>query len=136
MQVKVKVARVYEDRERHGDYRVLVDRLWPRGFHKAEIDFDEWAKEITPSTELRRGYGHDPERFGDFASGYRGELSAPRAVETLQRLAAKAVSGVEVTLLTATGDLGHSAAAVLAQVLGELIAAQYHQGLDPGQPSQ
>ena len=60
-------------------YRVLVDRLWPRGITKAEAALDEWLKDVAPSTELRRWYGHDVERFDEFARRYRAELRRPPA---------------------------------------------------------
>ncbi|MGH9107102.1 MAG: DUF488 domain-containing protein, partial [Acidimicrobiales bacterium] len=83
----VGVVRVYGDPGRSGgDYRVLVDRLWPRGFKKTAVDFDEWAKEVAPSAELRRWYGHVPERFDEFDDRYRAELGAPPASEAVSRL--------------------------------------------------
>jgi uncharacterized protein YeaO (DUF488 family) len=109
----VEIVRVYEDPGRKpGEHRVLVDRLWPRGVAKAAIDFDEWAKESAPSTELRRWYGHEPDRFGEFARRYRAELArAPGApaVEHLRHLARRG----NLVLLTATRDVEHSGAAVL-----------------------
>jgi uncharacterized protein YeaO (DUF488 family) len=72
----VEVVRVYEDPGRSpGEHRVLVDRLWPRGLTKTSVDFDEWEKDVAPSTELRRWYGHDPGRFAEFARRYRAELA-------------------------------------------------------------
>ena len=62
---KVQVRRAYEDAVQGDGTRVLVDRIWPRGLTKARAALDEWCKEIAPSTELRKWYGHDPERFGD-----------------------------------------------------------------------
>ncbi len=113
----VTVMRVYEDPGRDaGDYRVLVDRLWPRGLAKAAVDHDEWAKEIAPSAELRRWYGHLPERFEEFARRYRGELGAPPATDEVARLAGVARRH-RLVLLTATRDLPHSGAAVLRSVL-------------------
>jgi uncharacterized protein YeaO (DUF488 family) len=97
-------------------HRVLVDRLWPRGIAKADAPFDEWAKEVAPSTELRRWYGHEPEKFDEFARRYRAELAVPPAEESLARLRLQAQrSGV--VLVTATRDVPHSAAEVLLDVL-------------------
>lgn len=113
----VTVVRVYEDPGRAaGEHRVLVDRLWPRGLNKAAVDHDEWAKEIAPSAELRRWYGHQPERFEEFARRYRGELEAPPAVDEVARLAGVAHRR-RLVLLTATRDVPHSGAEVLRSVL-------------------
>ena len=73
---RVEVVRVYEDTGRtSGDHRVLVDRLWPRGVTKEALDYDEWAKSVAPSSELRRWYGHDPDRFTEFSHRYRQRAS-------------------------------------------------------------
>ena len=108
----VRVARVYENEGDHRNYRVLVDRLWPRGISKADTPFDEWLKEVAPSTELRRWYGHDISRFREFARRYRAELRAPPASIAVHRLIDLARSHA-VTLVTATRDVEHSAASVL-----------------------
>ena len=114
----VHVRRVYEA-PKHGDgYRVLVDRLWPRGVSKNEANLHEWCKQAAPSAELRKWYAHDPQRFDDFRRRYRAELrhmEEARAVEHLRRLAERR----NVTLLTATKDLDISGASVLAEVLSE-----------------
>lgn len=113
----VTVVRVYEDPGRAaGEHRVLVDRLWPRGLTKTAVDHDEWAKEVAPSAELRRWYGHRPERFEEFARRYREELDAPPAVHEVARLADVARSQ-RLVLLTATRDVPHSGAEVLRSVL-------------------
>ena len=115
--VNVEIVRVYEDPGRSGaQRRVLVDRLWPRGVARAAVDLDEWAKDVAPSTELRRWYGHDPERFAEFSRRYRDELAGEpgaSALRTLRHLA----GGQAVVLLTATRDVEHSGAAVLRSVL-------------------
>lgn len=115
---RVDVVRVYEDPGRRpGEDRVLVDRLWPRGIQKAAVDFDEWAKDVAPSADLRRWYGHDPERFGEFARRYRAELDHNPGASAVERLRALARRGGRLVLLTATRDVEHSGAAVLAEVL-------------------
>src|SRR3954447_1851210 len=105
----IRVARVYGDHERECDHRVLVDRLWPRGVSKADAALDEWDKDIAPSAELRRWYGHDVDRFPEFA---HAELRRPPASEAVDRLLATARTRA-VTLLTATRDVEHSGARVL-----------------------
>lgn len=113
----VSVVRVYEDPGRGaGEYRVLVDRLWPRGLAKAAVDRDEWAKEIAPSTDLRRWYGHVPDRFDEFARRYRAELDQSPADDVVHRLRGVA-DQQPLVLLTATRDVEHSGAVVLQAVL-------------------
>lgn len=111
---RVYVCRVYDDAT--GGYRVLVDRLWPRGFTKERLALDEWAKDLAPSPELRRRYSHDVERFTEFARRYRAELRSPAAREELSRLAGIARTQ-PMTLLTATKDVDRSSARVLADTL-------------------
>jgi uncharacterized protein YeaO (DUF488 family) len=113
----VDIIRVYGDSGRRGDdYRILVDRLWPRGPTKAAVDFDEWAKDAAPSTELRRWYGHDPEHFTEFAHRYRSELALEPGAEVLRRLR-EVRKARRLVLLTATHDIEHSAATVLREVI-------------------
>ena len=115
----IEVVRVYEDPGRRaGEHRVLVDRLWPRGLAKDVVDHDDWAKDLAPSTELRRWYGHDPDRFAGFAHRYRAELDAPAAREGLARLR-RIADEHRLVLLTATRDVAHSGAAVLLAILEE-----------------
>ena len=111
------IVRVYEDRERvPGDYRVLVDRLWPRGIRKEAADLDLWAKNIAPSPELRKWYGHDVARFEEFKQLYAAELNASTKENLLDELIRKAGSG-QLLLLTATRDVEHSAATVLQSII-------------------
>jgi uncharacterized protein YeaO (DUF488 family) len=109
----VRARRVYEPAEQSDGLRVLVDRLWPRGLSKEKAHLDEWFKVVAPSDELRRWYGHQPDRFAEFKRHYEVELTEPERAQALRQLAEAASSG-PVTLLTATRDLEHSAAAVLA----------------------
>lgn len=114
----VEVVRVYEDPGRHpGEHRVLVDRLWPRGVQKAALDFDNWAKDAAPSTELRRWYGHDPEHFSEFARRYRAELDREPGASAIDQLRGLARGRGRLVLLTATRDVEHSGATVLRDVL-------------------
>ena len=115
------MKRVYEDREEGDGRRVLVDRLWPRGLRKDDAAVDMWLREVAPSDELRRWYGHDPSRFGEFADRYWAELSDPTRAAALEQLREFADAG-PVTLLTATRDVAHSHATVLADVLAEPAA--------------
>jgi uncharacterized protein YeaO (DUF488 family) len=112
----VRVRRVYDAPEPADGTRVLVDRLWPRGLAKAKADIDEWCKDIAPSTELRKWYGHDPARFDEFSRRYQVELTAPGPAEALAHLRALA-RGRQLTLLTATKEPQISEAAVLADMV-------------------
>ncbi|MGX1854817.1 DUF488 domain-containing protein [Streptomyces sp. NPDC055299] len=114
----LRVRRVYEAPEPADGARVLIDRLWPRGLSKADAQLTEWCKDVAPSTELRRWYGHQGERFERFAERYRAELAQEGAQEALERLRGLAAEG-PLTLLTATKDASISQAAVLAEVLQE-----------------
>ena len=99
--------------------KILVDRLWPRGVRKDDPRIDEWCPEVAPSTELRKWYGHRPEVFDEFAERYRAELEGEEGQVALARVRELA-AGRPVVLLTATRDLDHSQAAVLAEVLADL----------------
>jgi uncharacterized protein YeaO (DUF488 family) len=113
---KVRVRRVYDAPARGDGSRVLVDRIWPRGLTKEKADLDEWCKTIAPSTELRKWYDHDPERFTEFARRYRQELTEPERAEALAHLRTLA-KGRNLTLLTASKAVDISEATVLAAML-------------------
>ncbi|HET8991380.1 MAG TPA: DUF488 family protein [Acidimicrobiales bacterium] len=108
----VTTGRVYDPPDPDGATVVLVDRLWPRGLATATAPFDRWLKDVAPSTALRTFYGHRPERFAEFAHRYRRELRED-STGAVGELVAIARSG-PVVLLTATRDLEHSSAHVLA----------------------
>ena len=115
---QIRIRRVYDTPTSEDGTRVLVDRIWPRGISKQAANLDGWIKDAAPSTALRTWYGHDPDKFSQFRARYRAELAAPAsqpAVAQLRRLAADR----PLTLLTATKDIEHSHAAVLADVLTE-----------------
>ena len=113
----IRVRRVYDQPGAADGARVLVDRIWPRGLRKDAIQLDDWARDVAPSTELRTWYGHDPARFDDFRQRYLGELTGSGQRAALGRLCALMAAGRPLTLLTATKDLDHSQAAVLARLL-------------------
>lgn len=114
----VRVRRVYESVEDDGGTRVLVDRVWPRGVTKEKAAHDEWLKDVAPSTELRKWYAHDPEKFDEFAARYRTELAADGRAEAFAHLRDLAGEGT-LTLLTATKRPEISEAAVLAELLND-----------------
>ena len=112
----VKLKRVYEPAARGDGYRVLVERLWPRGIRKEDLAFDEWPKDVAPSTALRKWFAHDPERWAEFQRRYRAELQASPAAESVRALAARAAGGA-VTLLFSSHDAEHNNAVVLKGAL-------------------
>jgi uncharacterized protein YeaO (DUF488 family) len=116
MEQDVRARRVYEEPEPDDGRRVLVDRLWPRGLSKDKASLDEWLKAVAPSDQLRRWYGHDPDKFAEFERRYQAELKDPERADALGHLADEVTTG-PVTLLTATGDLQRSQAEVLVRLL-------------------
>ena len=126
----VEIRRVYDKAPSRGIHRVLVDRLWPRGIAKADAPIDEWVKDVAPSTELRRWYGHEPDKFREFATRYRAELQTGPAKDALGRLRHQSARS-RVALVTATRDLEHSGAQVLCAVLTRRSAETFEDGTTP-----
>lgn len=116
----VKLKRAYVAKDADDGMRVLVDRLWPRGVRKADAAIDLWLKEIAPSTELRKWFGHDPARWAEFRERYSAELRAhPELLDQLRTLARKSA----LTLVYAAHDEQHNDAVLLrAVVLGRRSA--------------
>ncbi|MFE3179389.1 DUF488 domain-containing protein [Streptomyces violascens] len=112
----MRVRRVYDPPEDGDGVRVLVDRLWPRGLSKERAAVDEWPKELTPSTELRRWYHEDRTRYAEFQERYEAELAEPEPARALDRLQGLAKSGT-VTLVTAVKDIDHSHVPTLVAAL-------------------
>jgi uncharacterized protein YeaO (DUF488 family) len=112
--VDIRLKRAFEPAEPSDGYRVLVDRLWPRGLSREDARIDEWARDLAPSDSLRRWYGHELRRFAGFRQRYVRELSRQR--EKLTELRRRARDG-PMTLVFAARDSEHSNAAVLASVL-------------------
>jgi uncharacterized protein YeaO (DUF488 family) len=112
----VKTARVYDKPARSDGARVLVDRVWPRGVTKENAHVDEWCKQVAPSTELRKWYGHTPDRFAEFSRRYRAELDDPERAAALEHLCALAQKR-PLTLVTASKAIEISQASVLAEVI-------------------
>jgi len=110
----VHLKRAYEARGRKGGRRILVDRLWPRGISKAEAGIDEWLKELAPSTGLRKWFGHEADRWGEFRRRYATEIH--EHAELLAHLRAEAREG-PVTLVYSARDELHNDAVVLRDVL-------------------
>jgi uncharacterized protein YeaO (DUF488 family) len=110
---RIRVARVYDELGPDDGQRILVDRLWPRGFRKGDPRLGIWFKDVAPSKELREWYDHQPARFEQFVGRYRKELRGNEALDELRKLTE---SGV-VTLVTATRHVEGTHAAVLATLL-------------------
>ena len=111
--MKIKMKRVYEAAAADDGRRVLVDRLWPRGISKEKGGIDLWLKEVAPSTELRKWFNHEPEKWPEFERRYCAELRENPAFAELQRLAAEG----PLTLLYAARDQERNEAVVLLQLL-------------------
>ena len=110
---RVAIRRVYEPSPK-GTFRILVDRLWPRGLSKEAAGVDLWLKEVGPSTELRKWFGHDPELFAEFARKYRAELEGSEAYAELKRAVA---DNAPAELVYSAHDTEHNQAVVLAELL-------------------
>ena len=110
----VRLKRAYEQPSSEDGTRVLVDRLWPRGVRKTSASIDFWVKDVAPSTELRKWFGHDPIRWDEFQRRYQAELARhPDALEELRALA----KGGRLTLVYAARDELHNEAIVLRDLL-------------------
>jgi len=110
----MKIKRVYEKPEKDDGYRILVDRLWPRGISKASAEIDEWIKEIAPSTELRKWFNHETEKFSEFKKRYKEELKTHVAeLKKIHEISQKK----KITLLYSAKDTQYNQAVVLLEVL-------------------
>lgn len=113
---KISIKRIYEPYESADGFRILVDRLWPRGLKREDARVDEWMKEVAPSAELRTWFGHDPAKWKAFRQRYRKELEENDAVD---RLVAFLKEKDHVTLLYAAKDQAHNQAIVLKDFIIE-----------------
>ncbi|MGW5275016.1 DUF488 domain-containing protein [Streptomyces sp. NPDC004044] len=116
MAEQITCRRVYEETAPKDGKRVLVDRVWPRGVRKEDAHLDQWLRDAAPSSELRKWYSHEPSRFTEFRRRYRAELRSARHREAAEHLRDLAAHD-KLMLLTATKDVDHSQAAVLAEWL-------------------
>ena len=113
----IRIKRIYEPPAPEDGYRVLIDRLWPRGIGRDAAHLDDWLRDIAPSTQLRRWFDHDPARWPEFVERYRKELAEPTAAAHLARLVDLARRAT-VTLLFAARDEQHCNAVVVRDALG------------------
>ena len=112
----VLIKRAYEAAAPADGYRVLIDRLWPRGRRKEDLRLDAWLKDLAPSTELRTWFGHDPARWSEFRARYRRELRRASARELLRDLTRRAERGT-VTLVFGAKDVEHNDAVALKLII-------------------
>jgi uncharacterized protein YeaO (DUF488 family) len=112
--MNIRIKRVYEEAEKEDGERILVDRLWPRGLTKEKAKVDLWLKDVAPSTELRKWFAHDPEKWTEFQSRYKDELKGKKEeVDLLRHEAAKGA----VTLVYGAKDQQHNEAVILLKLL-------------------
>lgn len=116
---EIRLVRAYEDKQGEKDdgYRILVDRLWPRGIKKEELSFDWWPKEIAPSKELRQAFGHEESKFEDFRDAYMAELEANPLKEEFSQRVKNQLKSHNVTLIYGARDKEHNQAIVLKEWL-------------------
>lgn len=127
---RVAVRRIHDPVSDEDGFRVLVDRVWPRGISKQAAALDEWCRELAPSAGLHQWFGHDPERWQGFREAYRDELA--QCPEALSRLVQRMETN-RVTLLYSARDREHNQAVVLAEVLAQEWA-EYQGGNEPSSP--
>lgn len=117
--MEIKLKRIYEPAEKNDGYRILADRIWPRGVSKEEAQIDWWDKDIAPSTKLREWFGHIPERFKEFKEEYIHELDTnPDSIKEILDVIEKHPT---VTLVYAAKDTQHAHVVVLKEYLEEEI---------------
>ena len=110
----INIKRIYDDKSQDDGYRVFIDRLWPRGVKKEDAHFDEWLKDLAPSTELRKWFDHDPDRFDEFRKRYKKELQEHN--DELDKLRNRA-KYEKITLLYAAKDTEMNNAVVVKEIL-------------------
>lgn len=113
----ITIKRIYEEANKNDGYRLLIDRIWPRGVSKEDADLDDWKKELAPSTDLRKWFDHDPEKFDDFKKKYKKELEDK--TDTLKAVK-KIAKSKKLTLLYGAKDEKHNQAVVLKEILEHL----------------
>lgn len=120
--MKILLKRAYEAPDSADGFRVLVDRLWPRGKKKADLRLDAWAKEISPSTELRKWFAHDPERWVEFCKRYKAELATVEVRKAITQIVRAAHGHSAITLIYGAKDTEYNEAVVLKPVFARAAA--------------
>jgi uncharacterized protein YeaO (DUF488 family) len=121
--------RAYEEPDTADGFRVLVDRLWPRGKKKADLRLDAWAKDIAPSPELRKWFNHDPNHWLEFCKRYKVELSAPEVKNAITQMIHAARKHATMTLIYGAKDTEHNEAVVLQSIFEKAAAEHADEGL-------
>lgn len=116
----IKIKRVYSAAEDSDGYRVLVDRLWPRGIKKSALKISEWAREISPSNDIRKAFAHRPEAYPDFKRSYTEELDASKNAADFCGSCLQKLHDENVTLLYSAKDEAHNNAVVLKEWIGQI----------------
>jgi uncharacterized protein YeaO (DUF488 family) len=116
--MKIQTKRVYEEPHESDGYRILTERLWPRGVSKDRASLDRWMKGIAPSHELRKWFNHDPDKWNEFKEKYRRELFGSEAVEEMIELIRVHKT---VTLIYASKDENHNSTVLLREFLADLL---------------
>jgi uncharacterized protein YeaO (DUF488 family) len=114
--IEIKLKRAYDEPAAGDGFRILVDRLWPRGISKERLQLDAWAKDLAPSTELRKWFAHDPARWAEFVKRYRAELRQSKAGDAVDALLASAKRTKTITLLFGARDREDNEAVVLQRL--------------------
>jgi uncharacterized protein YeaO (DUF488 family) len=120
--MKILLKRAYEAPDSADGFRVLVDRLWPRGKKKADLRLDAWAKEIAPSTELRKWFAHDPDHWLEFCKRYKAEVATAEVKDAITQIVRAAHNHSAITLIYAAKDTAHNEAVVLQPVFERTAA--------------
>ena len=121
----ISIKRIYDPAAASDGHRVLVDRLWPRGVKKEDAQINTWLKDVAPSHELRKWFGHDEAKWAEFAERYRAELCEPEQAAALTALRAYASDG-DLTLVYSARDGAHNNAVVLRDLLTNASPADCH----------
>ena len=116
------LKRAYEEPGDADGFRVLVDRLWPRGKKKVDLRLDAWAKDISPSTELRKWFDHDPKHWLEFCKRYKAELKAPEIKKAIAQIVLAAQTHSTMTLIYGAHDTEHNEAVVLQPIFKRAAA--------------
>ncbi|HEY2477025.1 MAG TPA: DUF488 family protein [Candidatus Cybelea sp.] len=132
---EVKLKRAYDEPADTDGFRILVDRLWPRGISKEKLQLDAWAKNLAPSTELRQWFAHDPAKWTEFVKRYRTELRQSHAADAIADLLASAKRSKTITLLYGAKDREHNEAIVLQRMFAG-VAERVSPQRAAGRPSR
>lgn len=115
--MQLSIERIYGSEVQADSYRILIDRLWPRGISKEKAQLDQWAKEIAPLTELRKWFNHDPEKFDEFKQRYLAEINENPAIADFLKLLEETLVTKDVVLLYGAKDQQDNQATVLLAFL-------------------